>query len=115
MPIYIFSHPVSGETIEVVQSVNDEHVYIDSNGVSWNRIFTVPTASTNTQIDALSASDFVNKTSNKKETLGDIFDRSKEASEKRKEKMGHDPIKKKYWEDWSKKRKGRKHPDSFKD
>jgi hypothetical protein len=55
-------------------------------------------------------------TGNKKGTMGDLFDQSKELSEARKKiHGGKDPVKQKYWKEWSKKRKGKKHPEMFKD
>ena len=39
-----------------------------------------------------------------------MWDRSKELSEKRKEKEGRDPVQQQYFKDYSKKRKGVKHP-----
>jgi hypothetical protein len=47
--------------------------------------------------------------------MGDLWDRSAELSAKRKDKMGKDPVKEKYFENWSKKRKGKKHPSAGKD
>jgi hypothetical protein len=52
----------------------------------------------------------LNKTANKNQTLGDLWDRSKELSDKRKGILGHDPIKEKAEENYSKIRKGRKRP-----
>lgn len=108
MPIYLFQNPKTKEVREVFQSMNDEHVYSEK-GVQWERIFTIPQASIDTQIDAFSESSFKNKTSNKRETLGDLMDRSKELSEKRKDVAGVDPVQQKFFEDYSKTRKGKKH------
>lgn len=45
--------------------------------------------------------------------MGDLWDRSQELSEKRKKLYGgEDPVKKKYYDNWSKKRKGKVHPKS---
>ena len=41
-----------------------------------------------------------------------MFDRSAELSEKRRKIYGKDPVKEKYYKDWSKKRKGKVHPKS---
>ena len=69
-----------------------------------------------TKMDASTDSkEFSEKTKNKRGNLGDLFDQSKELSEARKKMYGKDPVKKKYWDDWSKKRKGKKHPEMFKD
>lgn len=115
MPIFVYRHPKTKEEREVIQSVHEEHVYIDDKGVKWNRVFTVPNASIDSKIDPLNSRDFVEKTGRKRGNLGNIIDASKEASEKRKQIMGHDPIKKKYWDDYAKKRKGKRHPKSFED
>jgi hypothetical protein len=108
MPIYLFQNPKTKEVREVFQSMNDKHAYSEK-GVQWERIFTIPQASIDTQIDAFSESSFKNKTSNKRETLGDLMDRSKELSEKRKDVAGVDPVQQKFFEDYSKTRKGKKH------
>jgi predicted nucleic acid-binding Zn ribbon protein len=115
MPIYLYEHPKTGKIIEVVQGMNEKHEYVDPQGVAWRRVFCNPNAGVDTKIDPFSAKDFANKTSNKRETLGDIYDRSKEASEARKNKLGYDPVRKKYWEEYSKKRKGKRHPLSYED
>jgi len=46
---------------------------------------------------------------NKKETYGELQDRSKEASEKRISQNGYDPLKQQWFDDYAKKRKGKKH------
>jgi hypothetical protein len=109
MPQYLYRNPKTGETKEVVQSIHDKHEYSED-GINWERVFLVPQAATDTKIDPMSARDFIEKTGRKKGTMGDMFDMSKEASLKRKDKMGKDPLKEKHLEDWSKKRKGRKPP-----
>ena len=114
MPIYQYSHPKTGEIANVFQGMNDKHEFF-RDGVKWNRVFTVPQASIDTQIDAMSQKDFVEKTGKKRGKLGDMFDASREASDKRKQIMGHDPVKKKYWDDYAAKRKGKRHPKSFED
>jgi len=116
MPEYLYQHPDTQEMKSVIQSVHDKHEYIDESGTKWNRIYTVPQMGVDTKMDAnTSAREFSDKTKNKRGSLGDMFDQSKELSEARKKMYGKDPVKKKYWEDWSKKRKGKKHPEMFKD
>ena len=90
MPIYLFKHPDTDETIEVVQKMNDAHVYADENDVEWERVWVAPNASLDSQIDADSHKQFVNKT--KGWSVGQMWDYSKELSEKRKDKRGHDHI-----------------------
>ena len=95
MPEYIYEHPETGEQVVVLQSVHEEHVY-EIEGVEYNRVYTVPNASIDTQIDPHSAKDFREKA---KGSIGDLWDQSAEASSKRKERHGHDPVKKKFFED----------------
>ena len=110
MPCYVFEHPKTGQTIEVIQSVKEEHVYVDEDGTEWNRVFTVPNASVDTA--PLSANQFVEKTKHQKGSMGDLFDQAREASDKRaKQNGGQDPVKKDYYEKWSKDRNGKRHPN----
>ena len=109
MPTYIFQHPDTEEYIEIFQNIEDKHVYIDEEGVNWNRIFTSPNLSTDTKIDPFSQKAFLEKTTGKG-TIGDLMDRSAELSEKRAEQNGGiDPVKKQYFKEYSKKRGGKKH------
>jgi predicted nucleic acid-binding Zn ribbon protein len=110
MPVYIFKNDKTGKVKEIVMRMNEEHVYIDESGYRWTRIFSVPKAAVNTKYDPFSSKDFVRNTRETKGTYGDLQDRAAEAAQKRKDKAGYDPVKKKYWENLSKTRKGRKHP-----
>lgn len=102
-PIYIFSDPKDEErTIEIVQSIHDKHEYIDKDGVKWNRIFTVPNSSIGTKIDPFDSKQFIEKTGKSKDNVGALLDRAKELSEKRANKLGVDPIKEKYYKEYSK-------------
>lgn len=110
MPVYIYQNPNTKETKEIVQSVHDNHEYIE-NGIKWNRVFTVPQLNTEGTLDAnCDAKKFSEFTKNKRETIGDMWDRSAELSEKRKKIYGEDSVKKQYVKNWSKKRKNKKHP-----
>ena len=95
------------------QKISDTHEYIDNNGLKWSRVFTVPNTSipNMTRIDAGSHEDFMKKTQNTGGTYGDLFDLSKELSEKRKSQSadGSDPVEQKFFKDYSKKRNGLKH------
>jgi hypothetical protein len=114
MPIYIYQNPETGEVKEIMQSMNDIHEYFEKN-VKWNRIFTVPQASIDTNADPFNSNQFLDVTKNKKGTYGNMLDYSKELSEKRsKISGGPDPIKDKYYEQYAKDRGGSKHPDTFK-
>ena len=115
MPIYIYKSPNGEEYKEVVQTMAEDHVYFDSEGLKWKRVFTVPNASIYTSVDPYSSREFVEKTSNKKGTYGDMMDYSQELSHTRAEKNGGiDPVKEKYYKDYSKKRNGAKHFDQMK-
>ena len=113
--MYTFQHPNSEETIDVFFGMNDKKSYIDDEGLEWNRVLYSPQLSTNSEIDPWSHSDFVNKTGNMKGSLGDMMDKSSELSRKRADSNGGiDPIKEKYYEKYSKERKGAIHPDKKK-
>lgn len=108
MPIYIYKNEATGEVKEVIQRMTEEHVY-EENGIQWKRIFTVPQASMDTNVDVFSQKDFLKKTEGSG-TIGDLWDRSAEWSEKRASKIGApDPIKRKEFDNFSKTRKGKKH------
>lgn len=112
MPIYLYQNPKTKEVKEIIQSVHDVHEYYEDD-IKWNRIFTVPEVNTQDKLNINStAKDFDRVTGNKKGSLGDLWDQSKELSEKRKKVYGKDPVKEKYFKDWSKKRKGKIHPKS---
>lgn len=114
MARYNYQNPETEEVIEVIQTMSEEHVYFDENGLKWNRLFTVPQMSFDVKCDPHSEKDFA-KITNKPGTIGDLWDRSAELSEKRASKNGGiDPVKEKYFEDYSKKRSGQKHPDQIK-
>lgn len=108
MPVYLFKNPKTGKIKEIILSVNDEKVYSE-NGVQWERVFTIPNASVDTKINAFSEQDFVEKTKKKNYNLGEMWDTSKELSEKREKEVGKDAIKEKSLTEYSKKRRGAKH------
>lgn len=110
MPLYTYEHPETGETIDIVQSMNDEHIYIDENKTKWTRVFYAPQTSFDADINPFDKQSFKDKTNNKKGSYGDFLDKSKELSQKRKDKLGYDPIQKKYFKEYSEKRRGVKHP-----
>lgn len=108
MPLYVYEHPQTQDSIELLQGMNDPHEYIDDEGVEWNRVFFVPNASFDTQVDPHSQSDFLKATANKKGTVGDMMDYSKELSEKRSDSEGKDPVREKFLRNYEK-NTGRKH------
>jgi len=113
MPIYTYIHPDTEDTIDLIQSVHEEHIYIDDSGVEWKRVFSAPEINTKGSLKAdCTPKEFSEFTKNTKGSVGDLWDRSAELSEKRKKVYGQDPVKKKYFEEWSKKRKGKIHPKS---
>lgn len=98
----------------MVYHMNDTKDYRGPNGKApegtWKRVWTKPRAAVDAfKIDPHSTKDFIRAT-NKRGTMGDLYDRSAEWSEKRADKEGVDPIKQKWYDNYSRKRKGRKHP-----
>ena len=70
-----------------------------------------PQLNTISSIDPWNNNDFVNKTADMKGTVGDMLDKSAELSAKRAEESGGvDPVKKEFYKNYSKERKGAKHP-----
>lgn len=113
MPEYSFKHPLTGEIRNVILRMTEEHKYTDENGLKWERVFTSPCAAVDTKIDAFSSKEFVQKTAKKGMTVGDMWDRSAELSEKREKTLGKDPIKEKTFTDYEKKTK-KTHPGRIK-
>ena len=108
MPIYIYKHPEEELYEEVVQGMNDPHVF-SKDGVEWQRVFLSPNASISSNDDPFNSNNFVEKTANMKGTIGDMMDYSAELSEKRASKSGgEDPVKNKLFKDYEK-RVGKKH------
>ena len=111
MPEYLFENPDTGEVISVVQGINEEHTYSED-GKVFERVFTVPNASIDSDLDPFSAQQFTDKTRNMKGTMGEMWDYSKELREKRKKiSGGEDPIRKKAEKKYSEKRKGMKYQE----
>lgn len=116
MPFYTYINPETEEVIDVSQSIHEKHAYIDKDGVEWKRVFTVPEVNTHGTLKSdCTSKQFSEYTKNQKGSFGDLWDRSGELSEKREKIYGKDPIKKKYYEDWSNKRKGKIHPKNRSD
>lgn len=110
MPNYLFENPNTGEIKEVYFRINEKKFFIDDRGIEWKRIFTAPQTSINTKVNPFDLKKATENTRNKKGTVGDLFNYSKELSEKRKEKAGKDSIKEKYYDSWKKLRRGKEHP-----
>ena len=113
MPIYVYKHPDKEEYEEVVQGMNEDHIF-SKDGVEWQRVFLAPNAAISSDVDPFNANGFIEKTGNMKGTIGDMVDYSKELSEKRIEKTGNDPVKEKFYKDYASRRGGKKHPDQLK-
>ena len=111
MPEYLFENPETGEVISVIQGIDEEHTYSEE-GKEFARVFTIPNASIDSGIDPFSSQHFNEKTKNMKGSMGDMWDYSKELSEKRKSITGtEDPIRKKAEKKYSEKRRGMKYKE----
>ena len=109
MPFYEFQNPDSGDIIEVFQNMKDKHSYFDSSGREWERIFSVPAAKIDANVDPFSKESFMKATATKGMTVGDMMDLSGELSKKREKSKGLDPIKNKTVTKYEKKT-GKSHP-----
>lgn len=89
--------------------MSDKHEYVDSDGTTCQRIFFSPNTAIDSSANPHSEKQFSEVAKNKKMNVGDMWDYSKELSEKR---GVNDPIKVKYNENYSKKRRGTKSPDA---
>ena len=117
MPYYTFKNQETEEIRDVLLNMNDVKEYFGEGGdeTTWKRIFTVPNASIDSKMDPFNTSEFVRKTGSKKGTYGDLLDKSSELSSQRAELAGGvDPVKEKYYKDYSEKRRGAKHPSQMK-
>lgn len=109
--IYLYRNPLTGEIKEVSQKFDEEHQY-EENSVKYDRVFTVPNMSVDTIIDPNSPKDFV-KATNKKGTIGELWERSAELSDKRKGTSKVDYVKEQKYENY-KKNVGKPHIDKLK-
>lgn len=105
MGLYLYKHPEEDLYIEVFQKMKDEHVFFDQDGLEWKRVYTVPNVAFDSRpIDPYSSKEFV-KATNKKGTVGDMLDLSAELSNKRADKEGEDPVKRKFFDKYQKENK----------
>ena len=95
--IYLYQNPVTLEIKEVVQTMCELHKHFDDNGLEWKRIWTLPCMNIDSVINPLSSQEFINKTKNKSGNVGDLFDLSRELSEKREKIQGKDMVKESYY------------------
>jgi len=100
MPIYLYKHPETDELVEIFQSVNEVHKF-SKDGVQFERIYSAPNISIDSRIDPYNSKSFVEKSRNKKGTIGDLLKESKELSEKRGGEMS-DPVKKQFYKNYEK-------------
>ena len=110
MPVYEFQHPETKETVEVIQSMKDAHIFVDDQGLEWRRVWCTPNASIDTGIDPYSSKDFIKATAKKGMTAGDMMDLSGELSRRRETHSGLDPVKNKTVTAYEK-RTGKAHPN----
>lgn len=115
MPFYLFTHTKTNETREILFSMNDTKVYNgedDKEKGLWRRVFTIPQGARDTRIDPNDSGHFIRSLDNKNgETVGSMWDRSAELSEKRAAKNdGTDPVKQRFFDKYRKMAKGKTHP-----
>lgn len=115
MPLYVFQNPETEEIKEILQGMDDEHIY-EEDGIEWKRVFLSPQArvgsfSNLNPDDSRSFSNWIGD--GKGGSVGDLWDASKELSQKREKQYGKDPIKEKKLQEYSKTRNGLKHPSTL--
>lgn len=90
-------------------------IITDPDGAKWKRLATKPRASFDTKLDPFSAADFVRAT-NRKDSMGSLWERSEEMSRKREELTGdRDPVKCQFYDRYAKKHRGKRHPQEMKE
>lgn len=113
MPIYIYEHPKTKERKEVVQRMQEEHVFIDECGVPWDRVFEAPRTAIDTlaTLNPFDRAGFVKRTAKAGMTLGEMYDESARLSQRRAAVGGQDPIKSSAIKEYESKTK-KPHPHS---
>lgn len=109
MPLYQYLDERDGKVYDVVQGMNDTHEAFAPDGFKLARIWTKPLASVDSKLDPNDAKSFTKYTSTRAGTLGDLQDLSAELSQKRKDKDGVDVVKQNFYDNYAKKRSGRRH------
>lgn len=110
MPLYQYICEETGEIKDLIQGMNEPHVFEPKDGKVWKRLFGVPEAAIDSKWDALSSKKFVEMSGKKKGTMKDIWSKSGELSQERVRIMGKDPLREKFKSDWSKERNNRPFP-----
>jgi hypothetical protein len=113
MPSYEYIHPDTGKTLEIIQGMKEDHVYIDKKGIEWKRVFSPPNTAIDSDIDPFSEKDFLKHTAKKGMNHGDMTELSKSLSQKRQKARGLDPVKQKTVTSYEKKT-GKPHPNKSK-
>ncbi len=114
MPLYVFERVDDpAVTTDLLYSMNTapsigKVVVVDK--IQWRRVAVKPQASFDTKADPRSVDDFL-KVTNKRQSVGDMLDRSKEMAIKRREKEGVDTVQQGYFKDYSRRRRGTVHPE----
>lgn len=109
-PEYLYQHPETKEVVSVIQTMREEHCY-EKDGIEYKRVFTKPNASVDSisSLDPFDTRAYVEKTGKMKGNIGSLWNISKEASERRAEKLGHeDPVRRRFFDKYEKKN-GTKH------
>lgn len=109
MPYYDFLNKKTGEIKSLFFGMNDEKKYIDSDGLEWERQFSIPCAAVDTVIDPFDHKKGINKIDSTRGTIGDMQTFSEEQSRKREEKLGSDPIKTEMYKKY-KQTRNKEHP-----
>lgn len=120
--IYTFENTNTGEIREVEMSMKDYQPYKGEDGTenNWQRVYEVPQVnmgvSTAKSIDPWDNNSFVNRTKDMKGNYGEMLDHAQELSDKRAKQSatGEDPVKRKYLDDYSAQRNGKKHTADLK-
>lgn len=112
--VYQFINTKTGEIVDVVMPMKEYKHYKGTNDNEdfWERVYDIPQVNIGNSkvVDPFDSKAFVNKTGGMSGTYGDLLDYSAELSQKRAEKAGgEDPIKRKYFDEYSKKTGGKKH------
>lgn len=111
MPEYNFLNEKTLEVKSLFFHMNEDKKYVDESGYQWVRQFSTPSAQVDAKLDANDPKSFVRYTSSRRGTVGEIMDLSAECSEKRAGQSKQDPVKQKFYENYSQKRKGQLHPE----
>lgn len=111
MPRYDFQHSETQEIHEVFFHMNDIKVYKGLNGDEegkWVRLFHVPLAAIDTQLDPNDKNQFIRR-AEKYKTIGSVIDKSRELSDIRAQRNEVDPQKRAFFDKYSADRGGKKH------